>query len=246
MNRRTLLLVSVALVGLRLSAQTTRPTGNAATQPSSFLTVEQTPDATVYLPAPPDTSSTAYLQDFARYQWGKGERAKARGAQARFDCHWQTDSILKGYAPCVGFSITRDGMPETFKLMDMVCNDASHSVRRAKQKYMRKRPYVQFHEHPDNRDDEETLRATGSYPSGHSARGWATALVLAELLPDSADAILTRGYQYGESRVIEGYHYQSDVDAARLAASAVVARLHAASTFQKQLALAKKELAKRP
>ena len=48
----------------------------------------------------------------------------------------------------------------------------------------------------------------------------------------------------GQSRVICGYHWQSDVDAARLISAAVVARLHAEPAFQEQLAKAKKEFAK--
>ena len=48
----------------------------------------------------------------------------------------------------------------------------------------------------------------------------------------------------GQSRVICGYHFQSDVDAARIVASAVVARLHANENFIKQLGKAKQEFAK--
>ena len=48
----------------------------------------------------------------------------------------------------------------------------------------------------------------------------------------------------GQSRVICGYHWQSDVDAARIVASGVVARLHANAEFQKYLTAAKKEFAK--
>ena len=47
----------------------------------------------------------------------------------------------------------------------------------------------------------------------------------------------------GQSRVICGYHFQSDVDAGRLVASAVVARLHANDAFMIQLGKAKKEFA---
>lgn len=65
--------------------------------------------------------------------------------------------------------------------------------------------------------------------------GWAEALVLAEINVDRQDEILKRGYEIGQSRVIAGYHWQSDVDAARLMGSAVVARLHADSKFQAQL-----------
>ena len=44
----------------------------------------------------------------------------------------------------------------------------------------------------------------------------------------------------GESRAICGYHCQSDVDAARTVASAVVAWLYADKGFTKQLAKEKK------
>ncbi len=68
--------------------------------------------------------------------------------------------------------------------------------------------------------------------------------MLSEVNPDHAEAILKAGYEYGQSRVIAGYHFQSDVDAARLAAAAAVARLHNDKTFQKDLAKAKKEYAR--
>ena len=70
------------------------------------------------------------------------------------------------------------------------------------------------------------------------------ALVLAELLPDKASDILKVGYEYGTSRVIVGFHYQTDVQAARTAASGSVAVLHSDKEFQKDMKKAKKELAK--
>jgi acid phosphatase (class A) len=46
---------------------------------------------------------------------------------------------------------------------------------------------------------------------------------------------------YGQSRVIAGYHWQSDVDAGRIAASAGIARLHADKRFQRLLKKARRE-----
>lgn len=92
-----------------------------------------------------------------------------------------------------------------------------------------------------NPEQQEELSTNGSYPSGHTAIGWATALVLAEVNPDRQNEILKRGFEMGQSRVICGYHFQSDVDAARIVASAVVARLHANDAFVKQLNKAKDE-----
>jgi hypothetical protein len=53
---------------------------------------------------------------------------------------------------------------------------------------------------------------------------------------------LARAYQYGQGRVITGYHWQSDVEAGRLVGSAVYARLHNSEEFLKQFDRVKKEL----
>jgi acid phosphatase (class A) len=89
--------------------------------------------------------------------------------------------------------------------------------------------------------DEPALRKNGSYPSGHTILGWSSALLLSEINPDRADTILARGYMYGESRVIVGAHWQSDVDAGRLAASAAYARLHTSDRFLEQMRRARLE-----
>lgn len=115
------------------------------------------------------------------------------------------------------------------------------ATRHAKEHYMRVRPFSMYGESSCTPDQEEYLLKDGSYPSGHTAIGWATALVLAEINPSRQDEILKRGYEMGQSRVICGCHYQSDVDAGRIVASAVVARLHADTAFMKQLNKAKKE-----
>lgn len=72
--------------------------------------------------------------------------------------------------------------------------------------------------------------------------GWAWALILSELAPDRADAILARGLAYGESRVICGVHYASDVEAGRLVGAAMVARLKADPTFQSDFIEARREI----
>ena len=66
-------------------------------------------------------------------------------------------------------------------------------------------------------------------------------MLLTEINPDRADTLLARGYMYGESRVIVGAHWQSDVDAGRLAASAAYARLHTSERFLEQMRLARLE-----
>ncbi len=210
----------------------------------SFLTKEQVPDGVKFLPAPPDTASVQYLYDFSQYQWGKSIRNTPRGEQAAQDADLSLDAVCGQFAEAMGFVICRERTPELYALMEHLVTDGGNAVRTAKNYYKRRRPYVQFHETTNVPKHEESYKKTYSYPSGHSSRGWCVALVLAEINTDRQEAILKRGYEIGQSRVIAGYHYQSDVDVARLAASAVVARLHADEGFQKQLARAKKEFAK--
>jgi acid phosphatase (class A) len=64
------------------------------------------------------------------------------------------------------------------------------------------------------------------------------------MVPELQDTILHRAYQYSESRVIVGAHYQSDVDAGRLAASAAFARLHTSPYYLADLKAARKEFDK--
>jgi acid phosphatase (class A) len=105
------------------------------------------------------------------------------------------------------------------------------------------RPFVELKEESCTPQDESRLATDGSYPSGHSAIGWTWALLLAELAPDADDAILARGYAFGQSRVICGVHWQSDVTSGRIVAAGVVARLHADPAFQADHAAARTELA---
>ena len=90
---------------------------------------------------------------------------------------------------------------------------------------------------------DQILRGNGSYPSGHSAIGFGLGLLLAELAPDRATSLVARGIAFGKSRVICNVHWLSDVEAGRVAASAVVARLHAVPEFRTDLEAARSEIA---
>ena len=210
----------------------------------SFLSVKDLPDGVKYLPAPPDTSSVAFLNDFSRYQWGKSIRNSKRGEQAIDDATQTAESLARQFSEAFGLEISQAATPQIFYLLSLLNSDCGYATQTAKHHYMRKRPFVQFHETTSIPAKEPHYRNTGSYPSGHTSIGWATALVLAEVNPARQQEIIQRGFDLGQSRVICGYHWQSDVDAARIVASAVVATLHTNPNFNAQLAKAKAEFAK--
>ena len=212
---------------------------------SPLLTPAQMPNAINYLPAPPDSASAAFHYDMAQYQWGKQQRLNTqRSAVAVGDAAWSVDNICAIYEKVLGVRISPENTPAIYRMLYVGLMTTDQAGKLAKEHYMRTRPYVHYNEPTIVPDDEEDLRHNGSYPSGHTILGWSAALLLTELAPEYANAILARGYMYGESRVIAGFHWQSDVDAGRLVASAAVARIHADKRFQRLMKKARKEYRK--
>jgi len=210
-----------------------------------YVFLENMPDAGIYLPPPPDMTSTTYADDFAQWQWGKTVRPTDRGQQANDDSQWGIDGMIRIHQGTLGFEISKKKTPAIYKLLYNVLWTENLSTHNAKRKYMRTRPFAQYNEHTWGRfDNERELRFNGSYPSGHTALGWATALVLSEMVPELQDTLLRTGFQYGESRVIVGAHYQSDVDAGFLCGTTAVAVMHASEFFLKDLEAARKEYCK--
>lgn len=209
-----------------------------------FLKITDVASSLKLLPTPPQPGDLLFQYDQARFYWGKMQRNTPRGEQAVADADVSPKGVCIAFAEAFGIHITEEATPELFTLVKKITADAGDlATREAKNHYMRPRPYMLFEESTCKPEDEEVLRYNGSYPSGHTAIGWATALVLAEINTDNQDAILQRGYDMGTSRVICGYHWQSDVDNGRIVAAALVARLHADDGFSKQLAKAKAEFA---
>ena len=243
--REVLLLLALLSGALAVQAQTEEKIQDVRTYPDYyFLKIDDVASSLNLLPAPPQPDDILFQYDVARYQWGKLQRNTPRGELAIRDADASASGVCAAFSEAFGYELTEQSTPELFKLVKKIVADAGDlSTREAKNHYMRPRPYMLFGESTSVPQDEEALSHNGSFPSGHTAEGWAVALVLAEINVANQDAILQRGYDYGTSRVIVGYHWQSDVDNARIVASAVVARLHADEGFIEQLVKAKAEFA---
>lgn len=210
-----------------------------------LLDSTQMPNAVHFLPPPPAEGSAAFMLDEAQYRWGVEQRGdSARLAMALGDAVWNVDNICRIFGEVMGVDLSKEAAPAIHWMLTIGLVTTDQAGKLPKNRYMRIRPFVRYNEPTIYPQDEAWLRNNGSYPSGHTILGWSAALLLTELAPEHADAIMARGYEYGQSRVIAGYHWQSDVDAARLAASAAVARIHADKRFQKLMKKAKKEYRK--
>lgn len=207
-----------------------------------YFSTDELPNAAVYLPAPPDTANLLFVEDFLQYQWGKSIRNTPRGRQASWESLYGTARMATVFGEAMGIALSKEATPAIWRFMKRAGETGNKSTSKAKVKYMRVRPFARMNEHVSSEfDNEEDLRHNGSYPSGHTGLGWGTALALAEMAPEYQDTILRRGYEYGQSRVIVGAHWQSDVDAGYLSASAAMARMHTSSEYQKDLEEARAE-----
>jgi acid phosphatase (class A) len=83
---------------------------------------------------------------------------------------------------------------------------------------------------------------SASYPSGHSTWAVASAIVLADMLPERRTQIFARADEYAHNREVGGVHYPSDVFAGHLAGTALAEALFDQPRFVADELLAATEL----
>ena len=212
----------------------------SAQQP--YFSKSEMPDLIQCLPAPPDTLGPDFAHDILRYMWGKAQRADTlRAEMVNRDAVWTREGLFGAFEGAFGLPITRTGTPAIWRVLDNSIATVDSIRIDPKAYYHRKRPFERFNEPLLTSWEEKELRGEGSYPSGHTMRGWLTALLLAEINPAAADTLFARGWIYGENRVIAGAHWQSDVDASRVGASIGYSRLQTSPVFRAEMAAAQEE-----
>lgn len=139
-------------------------------------------------------------------------------------------------------------LPKTSALFSRVTKNLD-KVEAAKNHYSYLRPYVRLGFVGDGGDIYESqdgsygsLTTSGSYPSGHTYGGYEAGTILATLLPELAPSILARTSEYGNNRIVLGFHYPLDVMGGRISAQATVAHRWADPDFEKLLTQAHTEM----
>lgn len=236
-----MILIAVAAFALA-ACQTPSPPEAPATAPTHPVSAERNPavqvDALLFVPPAPEADGAYELAERAivRGPWPETRRQQAREDNA-IDPFAAFDAVL-------GEDFTAANYPATLAVLTRTGRAAGYAGDPVKALHQRPRPFVTDSNITPCIPDEPALRASFSYPSGHAALGFAWSLVLAELVPTRADALIARGYDFSWSRVVCGVHYPSDVEAGRTVASAAVARLHADPEFQRELDAARAEMAR--
>ena len=207
-----------------------------------YLSQSEFPNSLMLVPPPPEEGSKAYELDLEFAAKCAGLDDEARKAQAVRDNVLHFPEAAGAFNSVLEIEISEQSTPHLYMILRRTLADAGLSTYTAKNHYQRERPFVVNGTPTLVPDEEEMLREDGSYPSGHTAIGWAWALILSEVFPDQSDVILERGKQFGISRNICNVHWHSDVVAGRMMGAAAVAILHANADFLIDLEAAKAEV----
>jgi acid phosphatase (class A) len=239
------LLAMVVTAGCTTTHQQTGPLNVPEIHPgilAGYLQSEEYPNSLELIPAPPAKGSTALTLDEEIHRKSIEQRGTPRWDIAAKDAVLSFPEAAETFSCVLNIPVTEKDTPHLYMLLRRTLADAGLSTYTAKNKYQRKRPFMQNDEPICTPEEEDSLRKDGSYPSGHTAIGWAWALILTEIAPDRADAILARGRAFGESRNICNVHWYSDVVEGRFMGAAAVARLHANPAFLAAVEAAKAEV----
>jgi acid phosphatase (class A) len=143
-------------------------------------------------------------------------------------------AIFSGVA---GVDLEGPRLPLTRALLEAATHELVGVLLPVKTHYARPRPYDE-----DPRITPAVRREPSfAYPSGHAAWGMVVAGLLAELAPARREAILERGRQVGNDRVLGGVHHPSDVVAGQRLGETLVALWLQEPAHRRQLENAKAE-----
>ncbi|MAY56269.1 MAG: acid phosphatase [Gammaproteobacteria bacterium] len=207
-----------------------------------YLTPEEMPHALSLIPPAPEPDSAAFAWEQAVNKNTLELHGTARWDLATVDNDLSFPNAAGTFSCALDMPINEQDTPYLYQLLRRTLPDAGLATYSAKDHYQRTRPFVVNEQPICAEGTEERLANDGSYPSGHTAIGWAWALILGELAPERADAIAQRGLAFGDSRMVCNVHWPMDVIQGQIVAAAAVAKLHSNATFREDMAGAAREI----
>ena len=201
------------------------------------------PEARQYLPPFPSFSDReAFYNDSLQYRRGFELRASERGKQAVADAQSDLPFYLKRFGEAMGINLSEKTTPAIAEYIRVTYKFARSGISTAKESLPRQRPYSYFGEHSAIPEEEGAYGEFTSYPSGHALRGWVIAMALVAIDKSHNNEIIKVGLEIGESRIIAGFHYASDVEYARICASVGFAKIVSDPEYLKLMDRAREEL----
>ncbi len=201
-------------------------------KPSDFY------DPARFLPPPPVAGSARAQAELAEVKREMAEATVDQRAQAASDNDSENGTI---FAAVLGSSWDLSKLPATARLIGEVTGSEGPFSDIAKQEFRRDRPWIvdasikTCAPHKPSQDHS-------SYPSGHATVGFGMGVVLADLMPNHAPAILARSQTFAENRLVCGFHFRSDIVAGQQFGTIMAIRLMQNPQFQADMEAARTEL----
>ena len=193
------------------------------------------------MPAAPVKGDARDEADRRIFRETRALKDSPRWQMASDDAELGAARMLHHFSCSLEIELTPQQAPRLVRMLQKGTRDAAQSMAKGKDFYKRPRPFL-VDEGPICRPREEVGNSF-DYPSGHATAGWSWALMLAQIAPEQAAAILSRGRAIAESRVVCGVHNASAVEAAIFQTGAVLSLAMATPEYQTDLAEARAEIA---
>ena len=207
-----------------------------------YLHGEPPLNSAAFVPPPPSEGSARQQADDAASEALRSLEGSARWDQAAIDANLHFPAATSIFSCALGTTVSETQTPALYRLLQRSLTDLGLATYPAKKAHQRPRPFLINGEAICTPDERELLETDGSYPSGHSAIGWGWALILSQLVPEKAEALLARGRDYARSRMVCNVHWLSDTEAGMAVGAAAFARLQNNALFQATMAAARREL----
>jgi acid phosphatase (class A) len=209
--------------------------------PGYYLSGPSLPDTVAILPPPPLAGSPEQAVDEAVFRSTRALKGTDRWALATNDAKLSVAALLADFSCALGTTLDPSRMPALVTLVTHALADMSPEIDKTKKFFDRRRPYLVLGGDICT-EKTDSLARSPSFPSGHTTIEYGLAMILAQLAPDHAASLLQRGRVLGESRIICGVHWVSDVQSGYLEASSLVSALNGNARFRADLDAARREL----
>ncbi len=191
------------------------------------------PSAAELLSPPPQLNSAEQAAEMdevrAVYRAASDTEKQAAYAEKKFS--------VFNFTAAVGPFFIATNLPKTAAFFEKIQLDAETVTDLGKDFFKRPRPYT-----TDTNLVNGKLEKSFSYPSGHSTESMVLALVLADMMPESRDAIIAHARLMGWHRVQIARHYPADIFAGRTLAQAVAKQFKSSEAFENESAEVKQEI----
>lgn len=190
------------------------------------------------LPAPPADDSLEAQVERAAIKAAYSDATPEERLAAQKDASNESVRLFADTIP--GFDL--DQLPATKALFKTIRANENAQTGLFKRHFNRQRPY-QVDSSITPCLPPKNFDINASNPSGHTTMAFSNAIILANLLPDYAEAILTRAEAYGRHRVVCGAHHPFDVRSGQVLGTLIGVTLLKTPALKPQLDAARTELA---